>query len=345
MILPSRPTATSAAVVSVDFIPLYPSSLVTSYRFASPSSAGNVEEEFEYDPMAGVQHDAAVATAAQSLDTILNSLLPEGAPPAVATKVRGYLTQHPIDALIVADAVQITHVENPETGVEEKTARSPVSLTEALEQSACRRMHLVQMGSRDGTAFCRIRNEQTRINALIEAEMAAYVEQQQSLKVDPHRGRRTKELVDHVFRDAVDAHFISWKSKKICEDIKRGHPVKLTIRDFQSVDAAIYKLREMCNAMKEFAEREKISHHFTSIVTNDREASITLSPATANKSGTVSNAVRHPNEKEWESALVRMQAAMMKSGRQGTYIKNRSLKPRNVGATLYRTDKYGRRVD
>lgn len=310
--------------------------------------------DFEYDPMAGVRHDAAVVAAGRDLDSILEELLPEGAPPAAAEKVRLYLQQHPVDSLITAANVQITHVESPETGLDERASLSPVPLVEALEQSEFRKMHLVQMGCREDVAFCRIRDERPWVYKLIaeemsavEAERAALEEQEQ--RVGNRRGGRgsggLKELVDNNFRDLVDAHFIGWKSKKICEDVKKGHSVKLTIRDFQSAETAMHKLREMSNAMKRYAEEKAIWHHFTSIVGNEREASITFSPAVENKAGQISKLVKHPGEKEWAHALKRMQDSCQRSGRIGTYAKTGNLRPRNVGSTMYRTDKFGRRIN
>ncbi|KAG5501840.1 hypothetical protein JKF63_04110 [Porcisia hertigi] len=327
---------------------------------------------FEFDPMAGVRHDAAVETAKKSFESIVEEVAPPNAPADALAKIRSYLKQHPVDTLILHAEVQITHIENPDTGVEERVHLSPMGIKDALEQAQLRKMNLVQMGSRgDDLAFCRIRREQPWVWKLVQPEMdlvagltgtpatdAAVEGQKQgehqlhgSGSGEGHADRprqyigKTKELVDHAFRDAVDAHFIGWRSKKIVQDIGKGHPVKLTIRDFQSPEAAIHKLREMSNAVKSYAEERHIYHHFTSIVANDREASLTLSPPTANKSGTISKTVKHPSEKDWVHALKRMEDSCHKTGRSGTYMKSNKLKMRNVGPTTYRVDKYGRRVD
>lgn len=328
--------------------------------------------DFEFDPMAGVRHDAAVETAKKSIDSIIEELAPPNAPPEALTKIRAYLTQHPVDALILHAEVQITHIENPDTGVEDRVHLSLMDIKDALEQAQMRKMNLVQMGSRGNElAYCRIRRERPWILKLVQAEM----EQAEGLMGNPaaltspatensgaaaatvaategeaphHPSQyigKTKPLIDHQFRDAVDVHFIGWRSKKIVQDIRKGHAVKVTIKDFQSPEAAILKLREMSNAMKTYAEAEQVSHHFTSIVANDREASISFSPPTANKSGTIAKGVKHPSEKEWANALKRMEEACQKVGRIGTYMKSGKLKARNMGASMYRVDKYGRRVD
>lgn len=332
--------------------------------------------DFEFDPMAGVRHDAAVETAKKSIDSIIEELAPPHAPSEALAKIRSYLIQHPVDALILHEEVQITHIENPDTGAEERVHLSPMPRSEAQEQAQLRKMNLVQMGSRGNElAYCRIRRERPWILKLVQAEMeqaagamgnpevltspsaaatesgsaAAGIANGEShapatAHQQPQYVGKTKPLIDHQFRDAVDAHFIGWRSKKIVQDLRKGHAVKVTIKDYQSPEAAIHKLREMCNAMKTYAEAEHVWHHFTSIVANDREASVSFSPPTANKSGTVAKGVKYPTEKEWASALKRMEDACQKAGRLGTYMKTGKLKMRNMGASMYRVDKYGRRV-
>ncbi|CAJ1009395.1 hypothetical protein Q4I28_004709 [Leishmania naiffi] len=321
--------------------------------------------------MASVRHDAAVENAKKSLESILEELAPPNASSEALAKICSYLQQHPVDTLILNAEVQITHIENPDTGVEERVHLSPMDIKDALKQAQQRKMNLVRMGARgDDLAYCRIRREQAWVWKLVQPEMdlvsgltgipatdsSVAAQQQEQRQHDASGGDgqadrprqylgKTKELVDHAFRDAVDAHFIGWRSKKIVQDIRKGHPVKLTIRDFQSPEAAVHKLREMSNAVKAYAEEQHIYHHFTSIVGNDREASLTLSPPTANKSGTFSKTVKHPSEKEWAHTLKRMEDACQKAGRSGTYVKSNKLKMRNVGPTTYRVDKYGRRVD
>lgn len=329
-----------------------------------PAEDGGDGGEFEFDVMSSVRHDAAVEAAKQSLDHVVAALAPPNAPPAALSKIRAYVQQHPVDTLIIQPQVQITHIENPETGVEEKANLSATDTAEALEQAQLRGLHLVQMGSREGVAFCRLRNERPRLLKLVEAEMEGVDTSSDGVEGEmldrgasgsEEGGRhghsrhrqytKTRELVDHQFRDVVDAHFVGWRSKKMVQDLRKGHPVKATIKDFQSPEAAINKLREMSNAMKAYAEEEGVYHHFTSIVANDREASISFSPASANKSGTIAKTVKHPGEKEWGNALRRMGEACRKAGHSGTYAKSGKLKPRSLGTTMYRVDKYGRRVD
>ncbi|KAG5476661.1 hypothetical protein CUR178_03834 [Leishmania enriettii] len=346
----------------------------SAWRLAPEVHAGDSEENpfaFEFDPMAGVRHDAAVETAKKRVESIVEELAPPNASSEALEKIRSYLRQHPVDTLILHAEVQITHMESPDTGAEERVHLTPMGIKEALEEAQLRKMNLVQMGARgDELAYCRIRRERPRVWKLVQPEMdlvsgltgtpatnnAVAAQHQEPQKHDTGRGDnqtdrplqylgKTKELVDHAFRDAVDDHFIGWRSKKIVQDIRKGHPVKLTIRDFQCPEAAVHKLREMSNAVKTYAEEQRIYHHFTSIIGNEREASLTLSPPMANKSGTISKTVKHPSEKEWAHTLKRMEDACQKAGRRGTYVKSKKLKMRNLGATTYRVDKYGRRMD
>lgn len=334
--------------------------------------------EFEFDPMASMRRDAAVESAKQSIQSVVESMLPPNAPASAVAKTRKYLEQHPVDTLIVHPRVIITHVQNSDTQVEEKMSLSPCSCTEALAQARERRMNLVQMGSRDDVAFCRIRNESIWIMKLMHDDLATAGDAGGSGRAETgghtadlvgaggageartamsesgsyHRPSKPRPQVEHAFRDMVDAHFIGWKSKKICQDLRKGHPVKLTIRDFQSAEAAVTKLREMCQAMKTYAEAERIAHNYTSIVAHDREASITFVPAYATTAtpsngagGNSAKAIRHPSEKDWAHTMTRMEAACRKAGISGTYAKSNKLKPRNLGMRTYRVDKYGRRLD
>ncbi|KAF5222286.1 hypothetical protein ECC02_004567 [Trypanosoma cruzi] len=308
------------------------------------------EDDYVFDPTLSVQKDAAIHVAKKSLDAIVRDLLPENAPDAATQKVRAYLQQHPMDTLITQPRVHITHVEDPESGRETKMSLSPCDLSEALEQAQEREMNLVQMGTRGDVAYCRIRREIPRILGLVGPELEALREEEKQ-EESSHRGGsdqaggKIRELVDHSFRDVVDAHFVGWKSKKIVEDIKKRHPVKITIKEFQSPEAAIGKIREMCQAMQRYAEEKLIYHHFTSIVANDREVSVSFVPSLPSGKGNSWKHIKYPGEKEWAHANKRMEEACRKSGRYGTYVKNNMLKPRSLGQTFFRVDKYGRKID
>ncbi|RNF06852.1 hypothetical protein TraAM80_03797 [Trypanosoma rangeli] len=310
----------------------------------------DASEEYVFDPTLSVQKDAALSMAKKSLDAIIRDLLPANAPDSATQRVKTYLQQHPIDTLITQPKVHITHVEDPESGTEAKLSLSPCDLSEALEQAQGRGMNLVQMGTRGDMAYCRIRREIPRILGLVSAELEALLEQEKQ-EGSSHRvehdeaGGKLREQVDHQFRDVVDAHFVGWKSRKIVEDIKRRHPVKVTIKEFQSPDAAISKIREMCQAMQRYAEEKGIYHHFTSIVANDREVSVSFAPSLPSAKSSAWKHIKYPKEKEWAHANKRMEEACRKSGRHGTYMKNNQLKPRSLGQTLFRVDKYGRKIE
>ncbi|KEG12517.1 hypothetical protein DQ04_01651080 [Trypanosoma grayi] len=349
--VPLRVHVTPAISLTTVCVPL---SLHVRAFATSKGGNGPTEDEYVFDPTLSVQKDAAVNVAKRSLDGILQELLPENAPESARQKVVTYLQQHPIDTLITQPKIQITHVEDPESGAETKMSLSPCDLSEALQQAQERSMNLVQMGARGDVAYCRIRHEYPRILSLVSVELEALRGEEGVEKAggriggsggDSHADGKLRELIDHQFRDVVDTHFVGWRSKKIVDDIKKRHPVKLTIREFQSPEAAVTKLREMCQAMQRYAEEKVIYHHFTSIVANEREASVTFSPSLPSAKSNAWKHIKYPGEKEWAHAKKRMEEACRKSGRYGTYSKSSALKPRSLGQTLFRVDKYGRKID
>lgn len=311
--------------------PLHVSCLVSSARCSSTTPS---DDEFEFDSAALVHREAVKASAASTAEQILAAWGLSEASDAAKQKVRASLRSHPVDNLIEAATVQVTHIEN-EAGKEEKTSLSPMSLKDAIDSAKERGMCVVQMAEKDGVAFVRIRNERKRILDSLGADLTesggSTSQQQPSIKL--------KDNVDHIFRDVVDAHFIGWKSKKIVEDLKKLHPVKLGIQQFQTGESAMSKLREMCLAVQKHAEAVGVSHHYTSIHASDRDVSVVLTPT-----GVKGGAVKHPGEKEWSHAAHRLQDSLRKSGRLGTYAKADVLKPRSLGSVPYRVDKFGRRV-
>lgn len=311
--------------------------------FTSPEPSEKTNDDFHYDPMEGIQRDAAKATAQRGAEAVLRQLLPPHAPPEAFSKARQYLVEHPINELITEPNIQITHIANAE-GEEAKSTGggSPVERSTAIRQAREMGLDLVLMGRKGDTAYCRIRNEKTHVLQLVKKELDASASAAESAD----RLTKTKEVVQHQFRDVVDAHFVGWKSKKIVQDIKKGHPVKLVIREFQNWEGAILKLKEMCKAIQHVAEGEKVSHHFSSITANMNEVSISFSPSVRkNDAGSKALHIKHPMEKEWANAKKRMEDSCRKSGRFGTYMKTPQLKPRCLGETSYRVDKYGRRME
>ena len=254
-----------------------------------------------------------------------------------------------MDSLIVCSQVLITHVEND--GQETRIpGLSPGPLEDALAQAKERNLNLVQITEQAGIGYVRIRNEAAKIAQLIAADLAASGSSNSSTvaaaaaAVDPIR---LKDMQLHVFRDAVDAHFIDWKSKKIVSDLRKRHPVKIAVQLFASPESAVSKVREMCNAIQKEAETAGVPHHYNAIVATDKEFSITLTPVAMPKSDGVSikDYIKHPTEKVWSDNISRMSNTLHRAGRSGTYVKDATLKPKNTGHTLYRKDKFGRRID
>lgn len=311
------------------------------FTYSEPSEKTNVD--FHYDPIEGIQRDVAIATAQRSAEAVLRELLPPHAPPEAFSKARQYLLEHPINELITEPNIQITHIANAE-GEEVKSTGggSRMERSAAIRQAREKGLDLVLMGHKGDTAYCRIRNEKAHVLQLVKKELDASAITEESAE----RLTKMKEVVQHQFRDVVDAHFVGWKSKKIVQDIKKGHPVKLVIREFQNWEGAILKLKEMSKAIQHVAEGEKVSHHFSSITANMNEVSISFSPSVRkNDPGSKSVHIKHPIEKEWANAKKRMEESCRKSGRFGTYMKSPQLKPRCLGETSYRVDKYGRRME
>lgn len=335
-----------ALVASSVFVPSTSAPLLISKRLKSirndNSPEGRTEDADEYifDASTLVQREAAEAGAENNLEKILSSWLPEYAPDAAIDKVKAYLAKNPVDELILSPTVQVTHIED-ESGEEKKVSNlSPMTLKEAIENARERGISVVQMAERDGVAFVRIRNEKKRVLEMIAQELSSL---ESSTPAQPQVNLRLKNNIDHIFRDAVDDHFVGWKSKKIVDDMKKLHPVKIGIQQFQSADTAVSKLRQMANAIKTQAESLGVWHHFTSMNASDKEVSVLFSPSIQGKAN-ASKQVKHPSEKEWNNLVSRLEGALGKSGRMGTYMKMNDLKPRNVGATPYRVDKYGRRI-
>jgi hypothetical protein len=321
----------------------------TAHPPPTPVAEGGAEDEvdaFQFNAAASVEREVAQQNATSQLDAVAASFLPPNPPASAVQKVREYLQKYPVDVLIVCSQVQITHVENDgqETRI---SGLSPCPAEEALAQAKERGMNLVQMTENGGIGYVRIRNEAVRISQLVAADLAAHDASGggAASTASEKPTFRLKDVQVHVFRDAVDAHFIEWKSKKIVTDMRRKHPVKVAIQMFTSPDAAVSKLREMCNAIEREAEDSGVAHHYTGINTTDKELSITLTPTAVSDTAKIKDHIKHPTEKTWNEHCKRLAGIMQRTGRIGTYAKDTTLKPRNIGATLYRKDKYGRRID
>lgn len=313
---------------------LFTSPIVMLKRFKTSRSNG---EPFHYDPLEGIQRDVATETVKRGADELVRSLLPAFAPPEAVMKAKQHILQHPINELIAAEKVVVTHTVN-EKGEETRAGLPPCSLDEALQLAREKGVQLVQMAYKNGTAYCRIRDEKSQLLQLVQQELDAAEAASSSQK-------KKKPMLQHQFRDVVDAHFIGWKSKKIIADLKKGHPVKLVIREYQNWEGALEKLREMCRAVQKVGEAEKVPHLYTSIIANSTEVSVSYAPPVSSGGGGKTLTIKHPVEKDWAHAKKRMEEACRKSGRFGTYVKVPSMKPRNLGETTYRVDKYGRRME
>lgn len=313
---------------------LFESRRYCSNRSPTKSVDDDADDGFTLNATDILHRQVAQANASANSDALVAMWLPDNAPQPAKDKVLEYLRSHPVDNLIQCSSVLVTHIE--ENGEEKKVNVSEMPLEDAIESAKERGLSVVQMGERDGLAYVRFRNEKNRVLSLVAAELA-------EIDNTATQSIRLKKATEHVFRDVVDAHFIGWKSKKIVEDLKKLHPVKVGVNQFQTAESAVSKLREMCNAMKQHAEATGVYHHFTSINTSDKEVAILFSPSVQGKNNS-SKSVKHPGEKEWNHTANRLGEVLRKSGRSGTYSKAEVLTPRNMGALPYRVDKYGRRI-
>jgi hypothetical protein len=337
------------------------------------------EEEDVFDPTAAVAGEARRLRQATLIEALVDSLLPAGSPSEAREKLLAHFRATPINNCIGHQRVVITHTQN-ESGEEVRMRLPEMTLEDALEQARDNNLDLVQVAEKaaDGIAYCRLRNEQVKALSLVSdlvpsasgASAAAQAagaagaadgsdpaQQQQQAQAEQLQGGRTppqREPKSHVFRDAVDQHFVDWRSRKIVEELHRGHPVTLQIQQFISPESAIGKMKEMMDAVKAHAEKDEkfaagltqrdrglVSHRYTGVRVSDKELAVTLVPDRK------TSGLKHPGPADWAAAQKRFIELCRKSDRKsaGTYQESSSLKRRDVGARTFRTDKFGRRLE
>jgi hypothetical protein len=316
---------------------------------------GCAAAEDDFDAVLDASLSASMASEARSwaqansIDELIAELLPphKRAPEEARSKLREYFTAKPINNCIRADRIIITHVQDMEGRDERAQGMSPMTLEAALTMAKDNQLDLVQMAfnEKDGysSSFCRLRREReaamATIQSLLPQERGAVVDSAAATAA-AEANLPLKEVVHHVFRDAVDAHFIGWKSKKIVGELRRRTPIRLSIEKFVSATAAVRKMREMLDAIKTESLAAGLHHHHTGINASERELAVFLSPTLKSKNKEVT--VKHPSDDDWNRALQRLHTAL---GGKGTVRDDKKLKPRNVGLTTYRKDKYGRRIE
>ena len=279
---------------------------------------------FEFDASASLQQDAREATTQLGAEELARRVVPAHFTIAQHQGVIDHLRQTPVNDMITAEKVVITHVENDEgEEVAQSGPRREIELTDALERAKDANKDLVQFAfnEKNNTAYCRIRGE---IEKLLKKMNASSPDGSADGAADDspiQAADKLQQMCEIEFSDRVDAHFIDWKSKKIVIDIYKGHPVQLRIRKFASVSTAVPKMREFLSRIRQYAELSQpmIPHHHTGISVSDKMISVTLMPSSVVQ-GKVPQ-VKHPSENDWSKGTKRFMSAMEASGQEGTFVK------------------------
>ena len=305
--------------------------------------------DFSYTP--DLASEAKELSKGEMIEKIASEWLPHFANEDIRNKLRKQLSTTPVNGMITSDEIQITHVEN-EQGEDVKFQLGAMSLRDALAQARDNERDLVQLASNGNKSFCRLRCEKKRFLATVQEELDALEAIATGGKGGRNDGHKKKKAqTQHIFKDVVDAHFIGWKSVKIFNEIKSGHPVKLAIQQFQDPSRAVAKLQEMLAAIKAKADAAAAAstdptkaspglHFYSGIGVSPSELSITLQPVTDSNSKV--KQTRHPQPKEWAQTEQKLESL---TGGRGTYRKSTNLVAKNIGAREFRTDKFGRRIE
>ena len=339
----------------------------------------DVAGSFAYDPAQSLAIDQTKQAQADRVQSLVSQWMTElgvagasaATPSVIAAKaaVVKRLTTQPINDCILCAQVAVTHVQN-DAGEDMRLKMPPAPYAEVrkLIDAEYPGMDLVQFAESGGTAYCRVRKAQREMIATLSTAAGLDADDDDDAPAAAPLDEGPKRpVVQHVFRDVVDSHFIGWKSTKVVDELKRGHPVKLTIQQFQNAEMAIEKMKEFMDAIKEKATTSQLAHQYTGVHASERELSIMLKslPASAaaaagQKASPVTNSgrskgnassasvvavgvtIRHPTPQEWDGIGAKMVDACDRNGSKGTYRKSGALKARNLGMRTVRVDKYGR---
>jgi translation initiation factor IF-3 len=317
--------------------------LLAAARRSAASTAGEEDDDFEFDVAGNIQAEHAQQQQNDAVRATAAAMVPPGASQAALFKLQEVLRQFPINACIVTAEVVIPHVAN-DAGEDVKMRLGPMPRGEALQNAADAGMDLVQLAVNSGVAYCRVRHEQPKALKKI-ADLLVGLEGGAAPAAEEN-AVRMKALNVHTFRDVVDAHFIEWRSKKVAAELAKRHPIKLQIEKFATAHAAVEKMQEMLEAVKEAAEEYEpvVVHHHTGISVSEKDLSVTLTPSVNAGAANAAKQIKHPGEKEWAQALRKLEGNFDDGGRTGTYKKHGQPKRVNVGARTFRADKYGRKL-
>ena len=272
---------------------------------------------------------------------ILNTLPEEHRKTQAALQaLREYFIRNKINEFIPCEAVKITglDIDDPTQNVnfdknKEYTIAEAISIAESC---GC---DLVMMAEREGTAYCKIKNERKRALQKIE-NLLQPVETSNRIHGNATTGKKLGPTEEYTFRDVIDSQAMQWKAKYIMQNLRKNRPVKLMCEKFSSPMNALGKLQDFLQRIQEACEPENVKYNAMQVNASERVFVALLQPTPNAKQ------IRHPNRNEWDTVMGRFKKAFDRSAREeiGTWKQRHKKVARSSGPTLYRTDKYGNRI-
>ena len=285
--------------------------LVVGQKRTYATKEEEFDEDFSFDASASLQKEFRQQTRKTlSAEEFVMSILPKNPPDAAIMKLQKYFKQYPVNNTITADQVLITHIWDPVTEKEEKVSIPTMDVEEALAKAAELKLDIVQLGLRDGVAFCRIRDETQKALSTVADLLAVEDAPTQDDGGKASNWKMQSKTMNHQFKDVADAHFVKWKSVKIVEELGKGYPVKLQIQQFVSVESAVAKMKEMAEAIRLNAVKRSIPFNGTQVQVSEREINLQLTPTDPAKKGADGKPiVKTPSDKDWQRNMDRFREA------------------------------------
>ena len=255
--------------------------------------------------------------------------------------LRGYFLKNKINNFIPCEKVRITHIETNDQSANQTIDRNlTYSIEEAIAIAEQGGNDLVMMAEKDGVAFCKIKNEKKRALQQIENLLT---QTDVSRNANTHELPRAKAMKteEFIFRDVIDTQAIEWKSKYAMQALKKNRQVKLICEKFSSPRIVVEKLQQFLEKIRDFSQTENIAYNAMQLSASDRTFVVTLTPTQ------ISKGIRNPGRAEWDKVMQRFQNAFDRCGRDnvGTWQTRHKKKATRTGPSLFRTDKFGNRID
>ena len=281
--------------------------------------------------------------SAVDFENMIMGILPEDSrrhQPAV-DGVRKYFLSHKINRYIPCEKVRITSVEvdgKLTDGYIDRNAAYTIDDAIALAEKV--KSDLVMMAEKDGVAYCKIKDEKKRALEHISHLLKRTDEVEKQSRYDAHKQKSAK-VEEIIFRDIIDSQAIDWKSKYAVQALKRFRPVKLICEKFSSPRGVVDKLSEFLSKIRGWAEADNVVYNAMQVSVSDRSFTVIIQPSSNAKE------IKQPGKSDWDKVMQRFKTAFDKSGRDdvGTWHQRQKLKARASGFRMYRTDKYGRKIE